>query len=424
MRILAIETSCDDTGIAVLEAHKKGGFGVLSNVVASQIKIHQQYGGVFPAMAKREHQKNLIPTFEQALKESKLLNNKKVSQFFTRVKNQTTKKILEREQELYKNLVAFVEKYDKPDVDLIAVTNGPGLEPCLWVGVNFARAISYLWDIPVVPVNHIESHILVNFLGLYQKTSGREKYDTRQKQKLFPAIALIVSGGHTQIILVEKIPARRQAGANYKILGETRDDAAGECFDKCAKILGLPYPGGPIISQLAEKCNFQFSISNFQSISNSQFLKLPRPMLNTNDYDLSFSGLKTAVLYKWQALKKDKEKSKFFGSRQKITQTQIAFAAEIQQSIIDVLLKKTIKAAKDFGAKSIILGGGVSANHELKTQFFIKMHQDLPGVELLFPQVDHSTDNGLMTAVTAWFHKNKKASWKNLEADANLRISK
>ncbi len=402
MRILAIETSCDDTGIAVLEAHKKGGFGVLSNVVASQIKIHQQYGGVFPAMAKREHQKNLIPTFEQALKESKLLNNKKVSQFFTRVKNQTTKKILEREQELYKNLVAFVEKYDKPDVDLIAVTNGPGLEPCLWVGVNFARAISYLWDIPVVPVNHIESHILVNFLGLYQKTSGREKYDTRQKQKLFPAIALIVSGGHTQIILVEKIPARRQAGANYKILGETRDDAAGECFDKCAKILGLPYPGGPEISKLAEK------ITEAEPF-------LPRPMFNTDDYDFSFSGLKTAVLYHHQKQDKDIKKSKDYIAK---------MSAEIQQSIIDVLLKKTIKAAKDFGAKTIILGGGVSANHELKTQFLIKMHQDLPGAELLFPQVDHSTDNGLMTAITGFFHRTKKIGWKNLSADANLRISK
>ncbi len=379
MKILAIETSCDDTGISILEASKAGDFSVLSNIVASQIKIHQQYGGVFPAMAKREHQKNILPTFEQALKESGLLNNKKVSQFLTRVKNQTTKKILEREPELYKNLIAFVKKYGKPDVDLIAVTNGPGLEPCLWVGVNFARAISYIWDIPVVPVNHIESHILVNVL---------------QNPKIsFPAIALIVSGGHTQIVLVEKV-------GKYKILGETRDDAAGECFDKCAKILGLPYPGGPVISKLAEKAE-------------PGKINMPRPMINTPDYDFSFSGLKTAVLYHHQKQPKEIKKEK---------QYIADMCAEIQQSIVDVLIKKTIKAAKDFGAKTIILGGGVSANHELKTQLLIKMHEDLPGVELLFPQVDHSTDNGLMTAITGFYHKKNTVGWKLIQANGNLRI--
>lgn len=379
MKILAIETSCDDTGIAVLEASKAGNFIVLSNIVASQIEIHKEYGGVFPAMAKREHQKNILPTFEQALKEASLSNNKKVSKFLTRVKNQTTKKILEREPELYKNLIAFVKKYGKPDVDLIAVTNGPGLEPCLWVGVNFAKAISYIWDIPVVPVNHIESHILVNVL--------------QNKEIKFPAISLIVSGGHTQIILVEKI-------GKYKILGETRDDAAGECFDKAARILNLEYPGGPIIAKLAEK-------------GEAGRITLPRPMANTPDYDFSFSGLKTAILYHHQKQPKEIKKEK---------QYIADMCAEIQQSIVDVLIKKTIKAAKDFGAKTIILGGGVSANHELKTQLFIKIKETMPDVELLFPQIDHSTDNGLMTTITAYFHKSKKTPWQKLSANANLRI--
>ena len=231
MKILAIETSCDDTGIAILEikGNKNPSFNVLSNIIASQIEVHKQYGGVFPAVAKREHQKNILPSFTKALKESKLLKPIKIN--IENTKLEFVKKILEREPELEKKLIPFLKKYKKPDIDLISVTNGPGLEPCLWVGVNFAKALSYFWNIPVVPVNHVESHILVNFLN--------------QSKIKFPAISLVVSGGHTQIILVKKI-------GKYEILGETRDDAAGECFDKCAKILGLGYPGGPIISKLAE----------------------------------------------------------------------------------------------------------------------------------------------------------------------------
>ncbi len=400
MKILAIETSCDDTGIAILEINKDKNFKILSNIISSQIKIHQKYGGVFPAMAKREHQKNLIPVLEKSLKESGLLKTLKSK---NKINLEKIKDILEREPELEKKLIKFLEKYDlsrdkagKPDIDFIAVTNGPGLEPCLWVGVNLARALSYFWDIPIIPTNHIESHILVNYLN--------------NKEIKFPAIALIVSGGHTQIILVKKI-------GDYKILGETRDDAAGECFDKSAKILGLPYPGGPEISKLAEKGEIASETRSRIAIRervSDKLPRLPRPMINTKDYDFSFSGLKTAILYHHQKQKKSIQKNK---------QYIADMSAEIQQAIIDVLIKKTIQSSKDFNAKTIILGGGVSANHELKTQLLIKIHQEIPNTEFLFPEIDHSTDNGLMTAITGYFHNKKTASWKSLKADANLRIS-
>lgn len=386
MKILAIETSCDDTGVAILEVLKDGNFKVLANIVSSQTVLGKKYGGVFPAMAKREHQKNLVPVLIKALKEAKLLKP------VLKTKTPNLKTILEREPELEKKLVPFFKKYAKPNaegpdkrgIDLISVTNGPGLEPCLWVGVNFAKALSFVWNIPIVPVNHIESHILVNFLG--------------NPDIKFPAIALVVSGGHTQLILVTRI-------GKYKILGETRDDAAGECFDKCAKILGFGYPGGPIISRLATK---------FVGLPMSP--QLPRPMMNTKDYDFSFSGLKTAVLYA------DRKISK------KTNQYKKQMAAEIQQAIIDVLIKKTIKAVKDYKVKTIILGGGVSANEELKKQFqqakvsALKGSTALTPLILVFPPTNLSTDNALMTATTGFYHKNKKINWRILKADGNLRI--
>ena len=229
MKILAIETSCDDTAISIIKTpkNKKGYFDVLSNVISSQIEVHKKYGGVYPMLAKREHQKNLLSVLIKALKKAKLL---KIKNKVQKLNSKIIKNILEREPELCKKTIPFLQKYKKPNFDLIAVTEGPGLEPCLWVGINFAKTLSYFWNIPIVPVNHIESHILVNYL--------------KNKQIKFPAVCLVVSGGHTQLILMKGI-------GKYKILGETRDDAAGECFDKTAKILGLGYPGGPIISKLA-----------------------------------------------------------------------------------------------------------------------------------------------------------------------------
>lgn len=383
MKILAIETSCDDTGIAILE-EKKDQFKVLANIVSSQA-IHQNYGGVFPMMAKREHQRNLVPVLEQALKLAKLRNSK------FEIRNlKTVEKILEKEQDLLPKLIEFLQTHEKPTSDYIAVTHGPGLEPCLWVGINFARVLSLVWDIPLIPVNHIEAHILVNFL--------EAKSYKLKAEEIFPSISLVVSGGHTQLILVKGI-------GKYEIIGETRDDAAGECFDKCAKLLGLGYPGGPIISKIAE---------DYKLKAESYRLVLPRPMINSKNYDFSFSGLKTAVLYKVKEqygetpLRQGSAGSQHFVS---------AMCVEIQQSIIDVLLKKTLNASKAYKAKTIILGGGVSANKELRKQF--KEKSEIP---VIFPEPKLSTDNALMIAVAAALGKKKKATWKTLAAHANLRV--
>ena len=189
MRILAIETSCDDTGVAILNVSKDGNFKILSNIVSSQIEVHKKYGGVYPALAKREHQKNLVPVLLQALREAKILNPKhKIPnpQKIPDTKRHILNTILERELELQKQLIPFLEKYEKPAVDVIAVTSGPGLEPCLWVGVNFARALSCFWDIPTVEVDHIKAHIFVTALN-----NGKTIEDLSKKG--FPALCLVVS---------------------------------------------------------------------------------------------------------------------------------------------------------------------------------------------------------------------------------------
>jgi len=350
MKILAIETSCDDTCITLLKAQGKVKpyFKILSNIVSSQVKIHAKYGGVYPTLAKREHQKNLPITLARALCLTKL----------------STK---------------------QPKIDAVTVTVGPGLDPCLWVGVNFAKELAQKLNLPIVPVNHIEAHIYANWLSPIGKP------------QIFPAVCLIVSGGHTQLILM-------RGHRKYKILGETRDDAAGECFDKIARILGLGYPGGPAIAAAAA----QFPISNFQFP-----IKLPRPMIYQKNYDFSFSGLKTAVLYNFKSEPERIRKSKKYIQ---------AMCAEAQQAIIDVLIKKTIQAAEDYNAKTIILGGGVAANEELRKQFKEKIEKELPKTKYLIPDTKFCTDNAAMIAVTGYFNRQKKRSWKKIKANANLKI--
>lgn len=396
MIILGIETSCDETAISLLESDKKGNYKILSNVVSSQIKVHAPFGGVVPSLAKREHQKNLIPLLKTALKEAKLLQAQPRRPKGSGLRPQASEKIktiLDRDEILLKKLLPFLKKYQKPPIDLIGVTFGPGLAPALWPGVNLARSLSFYWNIPILPINHLEAHIIANWLTPISETSN-----------LFPAIALIISGGHTQLILMKKI-------GQYELIGETRDDAVGECFDKTARLLGLPYPGGPAIA--AEATKFQVQPRR-QGIGVK--IELPRPMISSQDFDFSFSGLKTAVLYLVQDLNKKKVGVK------KLT-PQICY--EFQETVNDVLVSKTIKATKKYKAQSIILGGGVAANQALINRFSETIKKELPNAQFIFPERKFSTDNAAMIALTVYFNlknKKKKVSWENLEADANLRL--
>lgn len=397
--ILGIETSCDETAISILEADQKGNYKILSNVVSSQIKVHAPFGGVVPSLAKREHQKNLIPILKTSLNEAGFIQTQSAKRK-TQNKNlklKTIGEILNRDEILLKKLLPFLKKYQKPPIDLISVTFGPGLAPALWPGVNLARALSFYWNIPILPINHLEAHIIANWLAPASESS---KLKAQNAKDLFPAVALIISGGHTQLILMRNF-------GKYKLIGETRDDAVGECFDKTARLLGLPYPGGPAIAAEAAKLKAQ---------SVKRKINLPRPMINSQDFDFSFSGLKTAVLYLVQDLKKKKISVK------KLT-PQICH--EFQETINDVLVSKTIKAAKKYKAKSIILGGGVAANQSLINRFSETIKKELPKVRFIFPERKFSTDNAAMIALAAYFNlknKKRKTSWKNLEADANLRL--
>ncbi len=418
MRILAIETSCDDTGIAILEINPGGQPRLLADLVSSQTKIHAPWGGVVPTLAKREHQKNLLPLFKKALTDtdlSKIQNSKfKIQNYNAKFK--ILNKILEREPELFKKLSLFLEKYQKPDIDLIAVTVGPGLEPALWVGVNFARALGYFWNLPIIPVNHVEAHIAANWLapirGISPPAGDLPKGDNFPRprpslaengpisKKLFPAVCLVVSGGHTQIILMRRF-------GQYKIIGETRDDAAGEAFDKVAKMLKLGYPGGPAIAAIAAKLKVK---------SLKLKVTLPRPMINSKDYDFSFSGLKTAVLYFIKKLTKTQLK--------KLTP---AIAAEFQQAVIDVLMVKTLAAARKYQAKTVMLSGGVAANNLLRKNFGLRTSDF--GLNFLVPPKNFCTDNAAMVALTAYKKtKNKSLSrwpnWRNIRVNANLKLNK
>lgn len=387
MKILSIETSCDDTSIAIIEARgkKRVSFDVLSNVVSSQVEIHKKWGGVYPTLAKREHQKNLTPVLRKALEKAGMFEKNNT----TKKNSRTLEKILEREPEMLKDFLKLIPKIKKPRIRAITVTIGPGLEPCLWMGINFARALSYFWEIPIMPINHIEGHIYANFID---KTISKD---------IFPAMCLIVSGGHTQLILMSDYN-------KYEILGETRDDAAGECLDKVARILGLEYPGGPIIEKRASMFKKHSSKKDYK-------ISLPRPMIYSKNYDFSFSGLKTAALYDFKKRKPSVRENQDYVNQ---------MCSEIQQSIIDVLVRKSIKAAKDYQVETILLGGGVTANKELRKQIKKAVKRNCPDKTILLPTPRYCTDNAAMTAIASYFHylKGEEREWKNIKANSNLRL--
>lgn len=345
MYILGIESSCDESAASVLKASGQK-TEILSNIISSQINIHAQYGGVIPEIAAREHVLNILPTIEAALKQAKITN---------------------------KELTA------------IAVTQGPGLLSSLIAGVETAKSLSLAWKKPIIPVNHIIGHIYANFISAI-------------KQAQFPLLALVVSGGHSNIIYMSD-------HYKFEIIGETKDDAAGEAYDKAAKMMGLSYPGGPIIAKYAEEFRQSKQISK---------IELPRPMIYSPDFNFSFSGLKTALLYQ---LQKDKN------WKNRIPEYCFAF----EQAVIDTLLHKIIKAANKYPIKSILLAGGVSANKALRSQLKSAINKKLPKISLFLPNLDYTTDNAAMIASAGYFnyykHKNKAfVNFKEVNAKCNLKI--
>jgi N6-L-threonylcarbamoyladenine synthase len=393
MKILAIETSCDETAVAIVEA--TGGldnpqFNVLSKAINSQIDIHTEFGGVFPTLAKREHAINIVPVLEQCLlritnSKSQISNKLQI----TNLKLQTEiKEILSREEGLYESTIKLLEEFEKPKIDMIAVTSGPGLEPALWVGINFARALSIAWQIPLIDVNHMEGHITSVLLKQNRRKSEILNPKIENNEIEFPALGLLISGGHTEIVDIEK-------WNQYKILGKTRDDAVGESYDKVARLLGFPYPGGPQISAMAQK----FRNSKSEILNSKLDIKFPRPMINSNDLDFSFSGLKTAVLYKIKDL------TKLENQIDKNLQLQIA--AEFEESVKDVLVSKLNKALTTKNYKSIIVGGGVVANQFIKSK--IKDLGDKNEINTYFPEKSDSTDNAQMIACAGYLKSFKIA---------------
>jgi N6-L-threonylcarbamoyladenine synthase len=408
MKILGIETSCDETGICILDAEgdiDNASIKILANELYSQIAIHAQYGGVFPVLAKRAHSQNLVPIFEKALENSKLLSYREKTKEIDDEKKALLRLTLAKEPELFDNLIYLAEKIEKPNIDAIAVTYGPGLEIALWVGVSFAKALGILWDIPIIPTNHMEGHI---FAAMLQKDNDSYKIGNIK----LPAVALLISGGHTEIVLIKN-------SLTYEVVGKTRDDAVGEAFDKVARILGLPYPGGPQISKLAEK-------ERTENPNKKTDYPLPRPMIYSKDLDFSFSGIKTAVLYTVRQITTNLPKG---ASGEHLSEKDFStvmtdsmkqdIACEFENAVVEVLIKKVQMAVEQYGAQTIILGGGVSANRKIRTDFK-NLSTDL-GIDYFIPEVSASTDNALMIAVAGYINliSGQKAQTE-FKAEGNL----
>ena len=376
MKILAIETSCDETAVSIIEAYK-GSFNVLSHIVHSQIDLHREYGGVFPTLAKREHGKNLVPALFESLEKANLFEKKQHQDIPSEIVDS-----LSKNPELQESFLKNMGDVQIPKIDYLAVTEGPGLEPALWAGISFAVALHKLWDIPVVPVNHMEGHIASVLLS----TENIE----------FPALALLVSGGHTELVLAD-------SWGSYTIIGRTLDDAVGEAFDKVARLMDLPYPGGPEISKLASM--------HRKKETTSDYFSLPRPMIHTDNFDFSFSGLKTAVRY---AL--EKENNITDEIREKMSR-------EFEDAVAETLTVKVSRALDEHSAKTFILAGGVSANTFLKNTLKEHLTQKYSEVCYIVPEQNLSTDNATMIALAA-YTRIERGSFEEREiiAKGNLRI--
>lgn len=388
MKLLAIETSCDETAIAVVNGtgdQHGARFEILGNALVSQVDIHKEYGGVFPALAKRAHIRNLTPLLANALEEASLLHEN--TQTLGEEQRQKLQEILEREPELYDALNAFLLETERPDIDAIAVTYGPGLEIALWAGINFARALSYIWNIPLVGVNHMEGHTLSSLA--YYKDKELVIDDIT-----LPLLALLISGGHTELVVMNN-------WLSYQLLGQTRDDAVGEAYDKVARMMHLPYPGGPEISKLAERD---------REDERSNPFSLPRPMIDSPDCDFSFSGLKTSVLY-------------LLKEREALTDREMEqLARAFEDAVGEVLWKKTARALTESGALRLVMGGGVSANTHLRRLFSKQVVEHFPHVTFTIPPQELTTDNAVMIGIAGYFRALQKEYVTDIRADGNLPL--
>ncbi|MFA5132108.1 MAG: tRNA (adenosine(37)-N6)-threonylcarbamoyltransferase complex transferase subunit TsaD [Candidatus Paceibacterota bacterium] len=371
MILLAIETSCDETAVSIVKRVRGNRlrFEVLSHKVLSQTDLHAEYGGVFPMLAKREHAKALTQLIAECLEEADLLVERANTYHIPNTERKKLETLFEREPDMLAAMKILFEGIQKPAIDAIAVTQGPGLEPALWVGINGALALHMVWDVPLYPINHMEGHIMASTLshkdGVYE-----------MPEIAYPACALLISGGHTELVRIAKL-------RSYKVIGKTRDDAVGEAFDKAARMLGLPYPGGPEISRLAEH-------ARNESLVVDEDLRLPRPMLHSGDLAFSFSGLKTAVLVR-------------VNKRQPLNDaTKKMLALEFENAVTDVLVTKVKQAMYELRAETLIVGGGVSANTHIREALLSLSESE--NFTLFVPEKSLSTDNGLMIAATGLLH--------------------
>lgn len=389
MRILSIETSCDETAISVLEfsqKEEKTNVKILSNIIRSQIELHKEFGGVYPNLAKREHAKNLPTIFIENLKSANLFNEEK-KEMSLEQKNHLHE-LLSHEAGLAEKMIEIGETISKPDLDYIAVTTGPGLEPALWVGINFAKALNAIFDIPTIAINHMEGHILSTLID----SRSREIQEINLNDLKFPMLALLVSGGHTELVLIKN-------WMQYEKIGATKDDALGEAFDKVARLLGLSYPGGPEISRLAKEGQ------------PNEEMKLPRPMIDSKDYNFSFSGIKTAVLYLVKKIGNLTEQNKK------------DIAREFETAVSEVVVKKTKDAIEEFAIETLIVGGGVSANVFLQESLRKMIEEFSPQTKLLIPDSHLSGDNSIMIALAGFFNLNsKKENTQDLKAKSNWSL--
>lgn len=424
--ILSIETSCDETSIAVIKADgdfETASFEVLESITLSQIPIHVAYGGVYPTLARREHQKNL-PEILKTIFERLPEVFEKSPNSLSEEKKLLLQEILIREPEMAELLIPILEQFQLIAPIKIAVTIGPGLEPALWVGLNCAKALSSAWEADLIPTNHMKGH-LVSVLIKEQKQSRVVSHGSIEKPKTkdspstslrtsllttslkFPVLGLLVSGGHTELVFAKSWTEETK-------IGKTRDDAVGEAFDKVARLLGLPYPGGPMISALAESSR----LASSQRPVTSRYV-FPRPMLNSPDYDFSYAGLKTSVRYKIDEIKKEND-----GLIPENIKKEIAL--EFENSAIEPLLAKTKKAILEFKPMTLIVAGGVSANKYLKSEI-TKMAEEFPDLQILFPEKDLTGDNALMIGIAGYFAylEGKFFSYddtSHLKADGNLSL--